>query len=156
MCICYLYSYKKWGSYGAPETDRGRMNFIQNSLCMIFKPPLYLLPCSCTSQIHASSSFNHAPTCICLFIKCQLHCLGQANQLRLAMFQTHTCIWDVSVIFQVRRVSPSDCSVGINGDEGACLIYLKLYTCLCPLTTSSSPGLPCLLLCSMHMPFATT
>lgn len=76
---------------------QGKVNFIQNSLHMIFKPPLYL-SCSCTSQVHASSSFNHTHTCLCLFIKCWLHGLGQAKQLRLATFQTHTCIWGVTAL----------------------------------------------------------
>lgn len=66
---------------------QGKVNFIQNSLHMIFKPPLYLLSCSCTSQIHASSSFNHTHTCLCLFIKCWLHGLGRAKQLRLDNFR---------------------------------------------------------------------
>lgn len=150
VCVFVIFTLTENGdSMGYLRQTEGEWTLFR-TLCMIFKPPLYLLPCSCTSQIHASSSFNHAPTCICLFIKCQLHCLGQANLHR------HTCIWDVSVIFQVWCVSPSDCSIGTNGDKGACLMYLKLYTCLCPLTTSSSPGLPCLLLCSMHTPFATT
>lgn len=129
---------------------------------MIFKPPLYVLPCSRTSQIHASSSFNHTPTCFCLFIKCQLHGLGQAKQLRLATFQTHTCIWDASDTFQVWCVSVSDCSRSVNGEENSgsrpphTAVYLKLQTCLCPVTLSSSPRLPCPLLCSMHTPFAAT
>lgn len=112
------------------------MNFIQNSLHMIFKPPLYLLPCSCTSQIHASSSFNHTPTCFCLFIKCRLHGLEQAEQLRLATFQTHTCIWDASDIFQGWCVSVSVCSMSIHGEEGAGSkpphigVDLKLHTFL--------------------------
>lgn len=88
-----------------------------NSLRVIFKPSLYLLLCSCTSQIHASSSFNHTPTCFCLFIKCQLHGLGQAKELRLATFQTHTCICDASMIFQAQCVSVTDCSVSINGEK---------------------------------------
>lgn len=66
---------------------QGKVNSIQNSFYMIFKPPLYLLSCSCTSQIHASSSFNHTHTCLCLFIKCWLHSLGQAKQLRLDNFR---------------------------------------------------------------------
>lgn len=136
---------------------QGKVNFIQNSLHMIFKPPLYL-SCSCTSQIHASSSFNHTHTCLCLFIKCWLHGLGRAKQLRLATFQTHTCIWGVSVLFQVLG---TDCSISNSGGEGAGSrpphigIYLKLHTCLCSVTGWQSWG-PLTLLCSMDTPFAAT
>lgn len=102
------------------------------------------------------------PTRLCLFIKCWLHGLGQAKQLRLATFQTHTCIWGVNVIFQVWCVLVTDCSISNNGGEEAGSrpphigIYLKLHTCLCPVTLSGSLGVPCPLLCSMHTPFAAT